>query len=215
MPNYFPKDRLPIAAFGLFVVAALGCSDSNSGDFHKAEYAPSLKIEIDPGATTINWARYWSRPSLRLFVRNSRDEAFQMILPQTEGKSVFFVSTLPRLRPGDEIAVEVWDDQTTTAEQQDRQARLLAAGTRLVIRAIGNRRYAVADDLVAAPEIDIAAKCVASWDANAWAYLGRGVAKVGNNGLPTMTFANPVTIQSDNGRREVIGRMFLFTDDTK
>ncbi|MFO0866548.1 MAG: hypothetical protein U0744_18235 [Gemmataceae bacterium] len=199
----------------LLVLILSSCSRPDDVPVRKplaVEVLPSLKLEIEPEAPAVRSARWFTSARIKLFVRSSRDHSFRLILPAGEGKSVFFISGLPKSRPGEEFVVEVWDDQTTSAEEQDRIANAIAAGGRLVIRAVKEKTYLIDQSFADAPEIDVMAKSLASWRSNDWLLLGKATAIVGDNGLPNLRHANPIAIVAVRNQHETIGKVMLHAD---
>jgi len=197
---------------------ACGCREAagpKNAPKAEIEYCPSMKLEIDPNAPSVYWSRWWGQARVRLFIRSSGHEPFQLYLPQGEKQTTFFIRNLPKSKAGDEFVVELWDDRTTTPEEQAKLASMIAAGSRLVIRNLGDKTYAISPSLVYAPEIDVIANGAASWSNRDWQFLGKASAIVGDNGLPNLRHANPISIVSSSNHREIIGKLMLHAETGK
>lgn len=207
------------SCLSLLVIASAACGCRNAsepkgvaGKKEIVEYCPSMKLEIDPDAPTVYWSRWVGQTRVRMFIRSSGHEPFQLCLPQGERQTTFYIRNLPKSKAGDEFVVELWDDRTTTAAEQAQLATMISAGSRLVIRNLGDKSYVVSPNLVYAPEIDVISQCAASWRTGDWHYLGKATAIVGDNGLPNLRHANPISIVSNNNQREIIGKLTLHAE---
>jgi hypothetical protein len=176
---------------------------------------PRMKLEVDPEAPTVRWSRWFSKARVRLLVRSSANQPMRVSIGDADHQTVFYVDNLPKTRAGEEFVVEVWDDQSSTPEQQEAMATTIAAGTRLLARTLGDKTYAVSEHLIDAPEVDVLARAAASWKAADWKFLGKATAIVGNNGLSDLRHANAISITSSSNQREIIGKLTLHTEAAK
>src|SRR4051812_25325244 len=65
---------------GTLLATAPGCGGRRQAEQPAREYVPKVKIEIDPGANTIYWARWVQKPSVCIFLRSNRNDLPQMVL---------------------------------------------------------------------------------------------------------------------------------------
>jgi hypothetical protein len=171
--------------------------------------APGLKVELDPGAPAVRWADAFSGPDLFVLVHSSADPQWRHVVASPRGdRTVFFLRNLPPARSGDEVVVEVWDDDTLTEAEQAAVGEALAAGLVVSARVAGGRAQLIVFPAGTDPGAAAAGRLIARWNADRWEFLGRAVLRVGDNGLPSAAFANPVSVVTADGR-SVIGRAYL------